>query len=76
MNANELETIWKEETVAYFKVLVQHFPGMCEYILSQETKRMSETFKYISRPGSYEGVSKRFRTESITKYTLTFGITL
>jgi len=23
----------------------------------------------------YEGVSKSFRTESITKYTLTFGIT-
>jgi len=23
----------------------------------------------------YEGVSKRFRTESILKYTLTFGIT-
>jgi len=23
----------------------------------------------------YEGISKRFRTESITKYTLTFGIT-
>jgi hypothetical protein len=23
---------------------------------------------------SYEGVSKRFRTESITKYTLTFDI--
>jgi hypothetical protein len=24
---------------------------------------------------NYEGVSKSFRTESITKYTLTFGIT-
>jgi hypothetical protein len=24
---------------------------------------------------TYEGISKRFRTESITKYTLTFGIT-
>jgi hypothetical protein len=28
----------------------------------------------IFQYGAYEGVSKSYRTESITKYTLTFGI--
>jgi hypothetical protein len=34
-----------------------------------------DTLVVYMRNTMYEGVSKRFRTESITKYTLTFGIT-
>jgi hypothetical protein len=45
--------------------------NICEecvrFNIVQESKFMFEF--------NYEGVSKSFRTESITKYTLTFGIT-
>jgi hypothetical protein len=41
-----------------------------------EAVTFSKQGKDNLKNGIYEGVSKSFRTESIRKYTLTFGITL
>jgi Na+-transporting NADH:ubiquinone oxidoreductase subunit NqrE len=38
-------------------------------------QRLFNEMKFSLIPKLLEGVSKTFRTESITKYTLTFGIT-
>jgi hypothetical protein len=49
-----------------------------ELIVSFSGDWLSYTAKLASSPSfkeKYEGVSKSFRTELITKYTLTFGIT-
>jgi hypothetical protein len=47
---------------------VQRFGGPCCFHLQDEITGTGEK-------GVYEGVSKSSRTESIKKYTLTFGIT-
>jgi len=46
----------------YYKIIIQ-----CSYT---HTHARAHTFTY-----THEGVSKSFRTESIMKYMLTFGIT-
>jgi hypothetical protein len=48
---------------------VQCFPLLCAFV-----SQMFTCHKYLAKNKLCEGVSKSFRTESITKYTLTFGI--
>jgi len=46
--------------------------GHAQYTTTSIQKTNTAHLKYFE---TYGGVAKSFRTESITKYTLTFGIT-
>jgi hypothetical protein len=74
--SNDFESTWTEAVVAYFKALSRHFPGGMQdpwktgRLPITKQKCLSTTVRSMA-PFTEEGVSKSFRTESITTYTLT-----